>query len=409
MEPGPVGDPPRVPVHDELDALLRRMPKAELHLHLDGSLRPATALELARERELDEGLDLPAMRARMVGPARLHDQAELLRAFDLPVSLTQDAEALRRVTAELVEDVAGDGTRYVEIRWAPGLHLRRGLGLVDSIAAVVAGARDGVAAVEDRASEGQRPAGGADGAPRRRDVGGGPGVMPVPRDAGLRAAVGRDHPRVTVRLIAVAMRSHDPQANVRVAEAAALFAGQGLTGFDLAGPEAAYPDPLVHARAVAVARRAGLGITVHAGEWGGAAQVRRALALDPARIAHGAPAIDDPALVAELRRRGVTLDLCPTSNVQAAVVSRLADHPLPRLLRAGVPVSLSTDDRTVSDMTLVREYRQAVDILGLTLEELWAMDRHALEVAFLADDESLRTSLLAGFDAFAAAEPRLGT
>ena len=371
MEPGPVGDPPRVTGRDELGALLRRMPKAELHLHLDGSLRPATALDLARERDLDEGMDLPAMRARLLGPARSRDQADLLRAFDLPVSLTQDAEALRRVTAELVEDVAGDGTRYVEIRWAPGLHLRRGLGRVDAIAAVVAGARDGAAAVEGKAGE-------------RRDL-----------------------PRVTVRLIAVAMRSHDPQENVRVAEAAARFAAQGLTGFDLAGPEAAHPDPVDHARAIGVAREAGLAITVHAGEWGGAAQVRRALELDPIRIAHGAPAIDDPALVAELRRRGVTLDLCPTSNVQAAVVARLADHPLPRLLRAGVPVSLSTDDRTVSGMTLVREYRQAIDVLGLTLRELWATDRHALEVAFLADDEPRRASLLAAFDAFAAAEPLL--
>ncbi len=391
MEPGPVGDPSRVVAHDEFDALLRRMPKAELHLHLDGSLRPATALELARERGIDEGMDLAAMRARLMGPTRSRDQAELLRAFDLPVSLMQDAEALRRVTSDLVEDVADDGTRYVEIRWAPGLHLRRGLGLVDSIAAVVAGARDGVAAAEGEAAEG-----GTDAAPETQDPGG-------------PATVRHRLPRVTVRLIAVAMRSHDPQVNARVAEAAARFAAQGLTGFDLAGPEAAYPDPLVHARAIAVAREGGLGITVHAGEWGGAAQVRRALALDPARIAHGAPAIEDPALVVELCRRCVTLDLCPTSNVQAAVVSRLADHPLPRLLRAGVPVSLSTDDRTVSDMTLVREYRQATDVLGLSIQELWTMDRHALEVAFLADDEPLRTALLATFDTFAAAEPLLRT
>ena len=380
-------------VHDQLDALLRRMPKAELHLHLDGSLRPATALDLARERGLDEGMDLAAMRRRLTGPAQLRDQAELLRAFDLPASLLQDTEALRRVSAELVEDVAGDGTRYVEIRWAPALHLQRGLGLADSIAAVVAGTRDGVAVVGARA-------GGRSAVEARAGDG---------ATVAATAADRRDLPRITVRLIAVAMRSHDPRDNVRVAEAAARFYAEGLTGFDLAGPEAAHPDPLVHATAISVAREAGLGITVHAGEWGGAAQVRRALELDPARIAHGAPAVDDPALVAELCRRDVTLDLCPTSNVQAAVVARLADHPLPRLLRAGVPVSLSTDDRTVSDMTLVREYRQAVDILGLTLGELWRIDRHALDAAFLADDEPLRTALLATFDAFAAGEPLLRT
>ncbi len=214
-------------------------------------------------------------------------------------------------------------------------------------------------------------------------------------------------PRVVVRLIAVAMRSDDPRVNVRVAEAAAGFAGEWLAGFDLAGPEGAFPDALAHRAAFEAARAAGLGITVHAGEWGGAAQVRRALALDPARIAHGAPAISDPGLVAELRERNVTLDLCPTSNVRAALFPRLADHPLPRFVRAGVPVTLSTDARTVLGLTLVDEYHNAVRVLGLSLPELWAVDRHALEVAFLANDEPLRRSLLGAFDAFAAAEPRV--
>src|SRR5262245_15179655 len=126
--------------------LLARMPKAELHLHLDGSLRPATALRLARQRRLDRGLSIESMRARLQAPMPCRDQRELLSAFDLPIELLQDAEALERVTHELVEDVASDGTRYVEIRWAPSLHTQRGLSLRDGIAAVVAGARSGTAA-----------------------------------------------------------------------------------------------------------------------------------------------------------------------------------------------------------------------------------------------------------------------
>ena len=121
------------------------------------------------------------------------------------------------------------------------------------------------------------------------------------------------------------------------------------------------------AAAYAIARDGGLGITCHAGEWGGAAQVRRTLELGPSRIAHGSPTIDDPALMAELIARDVTLDLCPTSNVQAAIVPSVAAHPLARLHRAGVPVTLSTDDRTVSDLTLVREYANALEPIGLTL------------------------------------------
>lgn len=306
-------------------------------------------------------MTLAAMRARLRAPMPCRDQAQLLAAFDLPIALLQDAEALERVTHELVEDVATDGTTYVEIRWAPSLHTRGGLSLREGIGAVVAGARTGAAATG-----------------------------------------------VVVRLIAVALRTLDPDDEATMARVASDFRADGLVGFDCAGREAEAPDPLRFERAFAIARDAGLGITCHAGEWGGAAQVWRALDLRPARIAHGTPAAEDPTLVEELRARGVALDLCPTSNVQAAIVASLAEHPLARLHRAGVPVTLSTDDRTVSDLSLPDEYRNALGPIGLTLPELVAIDRHAFEAAFLADDEPLRTRLLEGVDAFVAAEPLLG-
>jgi adenosine deaminase len=194
---------------------------------------------------------------------------------------------------------------------------------------------------------------------------------------------------------------------VVLAETAARYIDDGLTGWDLAGPEEAFPDPLDHARAFEAARANGLHITIHAGEWGGAAQVRRALAVGPERIAHGPGTIDDPSLTAELAARGITLDLCPTSNWQAGIVPSLADHPLARLQRAGVPVTLSTDDTTVSDVTLSEEYAAAVETIGLTLPELWRIDRHALDVAFA--DEATLTPLRAAFDGWAARIPELGT
>ena len=317
------------------------MLKAELHLHLDGSLRIETALELARTRSVDAPRDVEGMRAALVAPMPCHDQAELLRAFELPIALLQDAEALERVTSELVETKAAENVRYVEIRWGPLLHVARGLSLADGIAAVARGARDAA------------------------------------------ARTGTE-----VRLICTAIRSHDPAANVQLAETAARFIDDGLTGWDLAGPEARFPDPHLHAAAFTAARAGGLRITLHAGEWGGAPQVRRALAMDPERIAHGAAAIDDPDLCRELIARRVTLDLCPTSNWQAGLVPSIASHPLARLHRLGVPVTLSTDDTTVSDLTLTDEYERGLDEIGLTLPELWAIDRHALDVAF-ADAETL--------------------
>lgn len=336
-------------------ALIAAMPKAELHLHLDGSLRLDTALELAASRRIEAPRTRSGMRGAMTAPPRCTDQADLLRAFDLPIALLQDAEALERVAAELAADKAADGLRYVEIRWGPLLHIARGLSLEDGIAAVVRGASRGAA------------------------------------EAGI-----------VVRLICTALRSHDPGGNVRLAETASRFRDRGLTGWDLAGPEARFPDARLHERAFEAARAGGLRITLHAGEWGGAAQVRRALHLEPERIAHGPGAADDPALVAELRERGIALDLCPTSNVQAAIVSTVADHPLARLHREGVVVTLSTDDATVADLTLSEEYRRAVERIGLTPGELWAIDRRALDVAFA--DEATLAPLRLAFDAWAATD-----
>jgi adenosine deaminase len=343
-----------------IDRLLEAMPKAELHLHLDGSLRIGTALELARSRRIDAPATWRGMFEALVAPMPCRDQAELLKAFDLPIALMQDAEALERITAELVETKAAENVRYVEIRWGPLLHVARGLALEDGLEAVVRGAEDGA---------------------RRTGT--------------------------VVRLIATALRSHDPAENARLAEAASRFRDRGLTGWDLAGPEQAFPDPLSHARAFEIARAAGLRITIHAGEWGGAAQVRRALALEPERIAHGEAASDDPALVRELTERGIPLDLCPTSNVQAGIVASLADHALARLHRAGAPVTLSTDDTTVSDVSLTEEYGRAVHDTGLTLPELWAIDRYALDVGFAED--AVLAPLRREFDTWAAGVPEFGT
>ena len=361
------GTPTMPSMHDqpgagELDRLgvrsiVRAMPKVELHLHLDGSLRISTALRLARTRGVDAPTTYAAMRRVLVVPEQVVDQAELLLAFDLPISLMQDAEALEGTAADLVEDKAFDHVRYAEIRWAPLLHTSRGLTGRQVVEAVAAGAH---------------------GAARRLGI--------------------------EVRLIATLMRIHPPEANlafVRDLERGGI--PKGLVAVDLAGPEARAPNPEDHRAALEAARAIGLHVTLHAGEWGGAAQVRRALALDPERIAHGPLAIDDADLVAELRARGTWLDLCPTSNVQARIVPSLAEHPLRRLLHAGVPVTLSTDDLTVSDITLSDEYERAVTLIGVTLPELWAMNLGAVDAAFC--DEATRGRVRANLSAWATGIP----
>jgi len=339
--------------------LVQAMPKAELHLHLDGCLRPQTALELAAQLGIDAPRTWDGMFGALVAPAHSGSQDELLKSFELPLQLMQLPDALTRITTDLVEDKAADTVRYMELKWAPAVHMQAGL-LLDDVIETVAAA----------------------------------------------AATAAERLGVMVRLTVVAMRSADPTLNVQVAHAAVRHRSVGVSGFDLAGLEAAHPDPTIHAEAFEIARAGDLGLTVHAGELLDAgALVWRALELRPDRIAHGACAVNDPALVAELIARGVTLDLCPTSNVQAGTVASFADHPLVALLRQGVPVTINTDDTTISDITLSEEWLSCISELGLTLPELWACNLHALDVAFV--DEPARASLRADFESWARSIPEL--
>ena len=329
------------PYHRPMDlaAELRGLPKAELHQHIDGAVRPATAVELAAEA----GIALAGVteaRRRLVAPTHCRDQAELLSYFDLPIALLQTTAALTRVSAELVADLAADGVRYAELRWAPRLHLEAGLSVEEVIGAVA----DGVA----------QAGGGAEGR--------GP----------------------LIGLIVTAMRSHPPAANVRLAEAAASF-GAPVLGFDLAGPEAAYPAS-PQAAAFLAAERGGLATTAHAGEVPGPQRIVEALDLGVRRIAHGVTAAKDADVMAIVRARDVTLDLCPTSNVQAGIVADLAAHPLAALHRAGISVTISTDDRTVSDVALTEELARASRVIGITDAELAAISTNAFRRAFAPRD-----------------------
>jgi adenosine deaminase len=347
------------PVSSATRRLVQAMPKAELHLHLDGCLRPQTAIELAAEYGIEAPRTWAGMFDRLVAPAHPGSQAELLKSFELPLQLMQHRGALARIATELVEDKAADRVQYMEIKWAPAFHLEAGLTLDEVIETVA----DAVGAAAERCG-------------------------------------------VEARLTVVAVRASDPTVNVQVAHAAVAHMADGITGFDLAGFEAPHPDPTIHGEAFEVARAGGLGITVHTGELlDDGALVWRALQVRPDRIAHGASAAADPALLDELIARGVTLDLCPTSNVQAGTVAEFANHPVVTLLRRGVPVTINTDDTTISDITLSEEWVSCIEQLGLTLPELWRCNLHALGVAFV--DEPTRAALLARFQAWAAAIPEL--
>ncbi len=288
-------------------------------------MRPATAALLASQQGLDLGRPL-----RLVAPDDCPSQAAFLTYFDDPLAVLQTAEALERVAHELCVDKAADGVDYLEVRWAPRLHLRAGLTVDQVIEAVLRGLAG----------------------------------APLPAAA-----------------IACAMRNHPMEANVALARRAGAYAGRGLVGFDLAGDEARWPAA-PHAPAFEAARAAGLHLTCHAGEAGEPAGVEQALRLGVERIGHGVIGARDARVVERLRLEGVVLDLCPTANWKCKAVRRLEDHPLPRLVRAGVRCTISTDSPTVAATTLSEEFRIAHEVLGMSAAELRFLNDIAHDARF---------------------------
>jgi len=336
-------------------AYFQAMPKAELHLHLDGSVRPETVLELARQA----GVPLPTenpenLKAFLQATDSTASLVEYIAYFELPIAVLQTVPALERATYELCEDLKNDNVRYAEIRYGPWLHVQQGLSLTDVIRAVLSGWTTG------------RRAFGLEGG-----------------------------------IIVTALRDMPPAQNVSLAQVAGRFVSEGVLGFDLAGDEAGHP-PILHEDAFRVARSLGLNITIHAGEAAGPESVRQAISMGAVRLGHGVRAQEDSEVVATIREDGIQLDMAPTSNSQTKAVRRLQDHPLRRFHEQGIKVTISTDSRTVSDITLTQEFQNVKRVLGCSREQVWAMNLQALDGGF--GDQETRARLR---HEFADAEARI--
>ncbi len=330
--------------------LLRRLPKAELHCHLDGSLRPATMLELARDLRIAMPEDDPeALRDYMrVDDAR--NLEDYLARFGHTLSVMQTEEAMERIAYELAEDCAKEGVRYLETRYAPVLNVEGGLTLAQAVEAPLRGL----------------------------------------------ARAEREH-GIVARVIVCGIRNMDPRVSLDLAHLAVDFKDRGVVGFDLAGGEAGNPAE-VHKAAFDYAAAHGLPCTCHAGEGAGAESVAAAMHQCHAhRIGHGTRLVEDPALMAEAKARGVAIECCLTSNVQTRAIEHLDEHPLRRYFDAGLKVSLNTDNRLMSGTDLVTEYGLAAKHQGFTFEELCRLARAGFENAFLPEAE--RAALLARVDA----------
>ncbi len=318
------------------------LPKVELHRHLEGSLRLTTMMEIARQH----GVTIPVTALNLSGLVQVQDQdpmtfTNFLEKFKTLRLFYKSPDVIHRVTREAVEDAANDNIRYLELRFTPvALSRAEGFPLNDVMDWVLVSAQE---------------------AARKNNI--------------------------KVGLIASVNRHESSELAEQVAWLAAERIKDGLVGIDLAGNEAEFASDPFHG-IFREAKQAGLHVTIHAGEWGPAENIRDAIEnLGAKRIGHGVRVLEDENIVALAKERGIPFEVCVTSNYQSGVVSTLAEHQLPRMMDAGLNVTVNTDDPSVSRITLSHEYQHVCEELHVPMDALKTTVINAAQAAFLPDAE----------------------
>lgn len=312
--------------------------KIDLHLHLDGSLSAGTILRLAEK----DGVKLAAKTEEELIPyitvsRDCRDLNEYLRCFEIPLMILQTAENLETAAYELGRELKKKGFVYAEIRFAPQLHGRLGTTQGEAVQAVLAGLHKVMEEIEGKSC---------------------------------------------LRVILCCMRGEDThEANLETVRTAARYLGKGVVAVDLAGAEGLYPTG-DYEEEFTLARDLGVPVTIHAGEADGPKSIWKALEFGAARIGHGVRAIEDEELMRELARRGIPLEMCPTSNLQTKAAERIVDYPLREYLRRGIKVTVNSDNMTVSDTWAGNEFVLLSEEYGLTEAEAELLYRNAEEAEF---------------------------
>ncbi len=323
---------------------VRRLPKAELHCHLDGSMRISTIMELAREQNVElPTWDQAELSSILEVGMECQSLEQYLRPFDITISVLQNRKALERATYELAEDCAAENIRYLEVRFAPIFHTRKGLKLTGVIDAVLAGAR--------RAE----------------------------KDMDIRIGV-----------IICSIRHTTPQDSLVSSELAVAFKNRGVIGFDLAGAEDGFPAK-DHKEAFDRVVRNNINVTVHAGEAYGPESIHQALHFISAnRIGHGTRLRENGDLLNYINDHRIPLEMCVTSNVQTKSVESFEVHPVRFYFDYGLRVTINTDNRLISKTTLTDEYMLLVERYGFTADELKYIVINGFKSAFLPFAEKVK-------------------
>lgn len=325
-------------VHEKLPLeFFQKLPKTDLHVHLDGSLRLETIIELAREQGVSLPADTPEelRRAMNIGQ-NCGSLVEYLKAFDITLKVMQTEPALYRIAYELAEDAARENVRYMEVRYSPMLHTRKGLKLTRVIEAVL---------------------------------------------AGLKAA--REEFGIESNVIICGIRNVSPESSLEMAELAVAYKGRGVVGFDLAGAE--YDHPAKHHKAAfQLVRANNINVTIHAGEAYGPESIAQAIHVCGAhRIGHGCRLREDGDLLHYVNDHRIPLECCPSSNVQTGAVPELKRHPLKLYFDLGLRVTVNTDNRLVTDTTVSKELWLCHTELGMSFRDIKTMIMAGFKSAFL--------------------------
>jgi adenosine deaminase len=339
--------------------MLHRLPKTDLHVHLDGSLRPQTMIELADA----DGIALPATDAAALAEymhvSEGRDLVDYLARFDITLDLMQTADAIERIAYELAEDSANENIRYTEVRFCPVLSTRAGLSSADVVEATLRGLRRAEA----------------------------------------------DH-EITTAVIVCGLRNLPVKTSIELAELAVAFRDRGVVAFDMAGAEYGHP-PIEHQRAFQIAADANMGVTIHAGEAFGPASIHQAVHYCGARrIGHGTRLWEDPDLLAFVNDYRIPIEVCLTSNVQTRATPTLEEHPLRIFYDQGLVVSLNTDNRLMSATTMTDEFLIAHQALGFSWDQLCELTIMGFQSAFLPYKD--KAALVAAVEAEIGAVPLPG-
>lgn len=308
------------------------MKKIELHVHLDGSVRPKTVSELLN-------YDIKDVKSKMMVTSDTKDLTEYLTKFDLPIKAMQTKDNLKRIAKELALDLKDDDVIYAEVRFAPILHTKEGLSLDEVVSSVL----EGIKSVNE----------------------------------------------IKINLILCMMRGFSYEDNLKTIMVAKKFLNKGVVGLDLAGDEKKYKT-INYKDLFMIAKDNNIPFTIHAGEADTSKSVLDAINFGAKRIGHGIAIVNDEKILNLVKEKNVFLEVCPTSNVDTKAVLSYEKHPIKDLFLKGIKVTINTDDRTVSNITLSKEYEKLKACFDFNDEELLEMNINAISSSFMNEDEKTR-------------------